>query len=101
MYLFFLIEKKYFKCYTLNRLHTCYNQFRYLYKAIDEHWDIFTNDVEIQILNDYAKLSRKVTKYYASKYNDYNSILEHSIVPQNYSTSILMERSNIIKQITI
>ncbi|XP_039315032.1 uncharacterized protein LOC105206979 isoform X5 [Solenopsis invicta] len=53
------------KCYTLNRLHTCYNQFRYLYKAIDEHWDIFTNDVEIQILNDYAKLSRKVTKYYA------------------------------------
>ncbi|XP_036145782.1 uncharacterized protein LOC118646612 [Monomorium pharaonis] len=41
-----------------------HDKYRHLYKAIDEHWDIFTNDVEIQILKDYSKLSQKFTKYY-------------------------------------
>ncbi|KAL6445878.1 hypothetical protein ACFW04_000933 [Cataglyphis niger] len=42
-----------------------YNKFRQLYKAIDEHWDIFTSDVEVQVLKDYSDLSRKFTKYYS------------------------------------
>jgi len=53
---------------TLNRFHVCCNQLRRLYKAIDQHWDIFTNDMEIQIMKDYSMLSRKFTKYYSSKY---------------------------------
>lgn len=53
----------------LNRFHICCNQLRQLYKTIDEHWDIFTNDMEIQILKDYSMLSRKFTKYYSCKYN--------------------------------
>ncbi|KAL6262946.1 hypothetical protein P5V15_005734 [Pogonomyrmex californicus] len=43
-----------------------YDKFRQLYKTIDEHWDIFTNDIEIQILKDYSSLSRKFTKYYST-----------------------------------
>ncbi|XP_025075628.1 uncharacterized protein LOC112553034 [Pogonomyrmex barbatus] len=42
-----------------------YDKFRQLYKTIDEHWDIFTNDIEIRILKDYSMLSRKFTKYYS------------------------------------
>ncbi|XP_050449388.1 odorant receptor 63a-like [Cataglyphis hispanica] len=42
-----------------------YNKFRQLYEAIDEHWDIFTSDVEVQVLKDYSDLSRKFTKYYS------------------------------------
>ncbi|XP_071567992.1 uncharacterized protein [Temnothorax nylanderi] len=42
-----------------------HDKFRQLYKGIDKHWDIFTNDVEIQILKDYSTLSRKFTKYYS------------------------------------
>ncbi|XP_011871684.1 PREDICTED: uncharacterized protein LOC105564132 [Vollenhovia emeryi] len=43
-----------------------YDRFRRLYIAIDEHWDIFTNDVEVSILKDYSLLSRKFTKYYST-----------------------------------
>ncbi|XP_036149944.1 odorant receptor 10a [Monomorium pharaonis] len=50
---------------TLNRFHICCNQLRRLYKAIDEHWDIFTNDVEVQVMKDYSMVSRKFTKYYS------------------------------------
>ncbi|KAL6262947.1 hypothetical protein P5V15_005735 [Pogonomyrmex californicus] len=43
-----------------------YDKLRHLYKTIDEHWNIFTNDIEIQILKDYSSLSRKFTKYYST-----------------------------------
>ncbi|XP_029670662.1 odorant receptor 67a-like [Formica exsecta] len=42
-----------------------YDKFRQLYEAIDEHWNIFTSDVEVQVLKDYSMLSRKFTKYYS------------------------------------
>ncbi|XP_025075622.1 odorant receptor 9a-like [Pogonomyrmex barbatus] len=41
------------------------DKIRRLYQTIDEHWNMFTNDVEVRILKDYSTLSRKFTKYYA------------------------------------
>ncbi|XP_077266646.1 odorant receptor Or2-like [Temnothorax americanus] len=41
------------------------DRLRRLYKDIDKHWDIFTNDVEVQVLKDYSMLSRKFTIYYS------------------------------------
>lgn len=49
----------------------CYcvcNQMIQLYQAIDDHWNIFTNDIEVQVLKDYSMLSRKFTKYYSRGY---------------------------------
>ncbi|KAG5319422.1 OR22B protein, partial [Pseudoatta argentina] len=51
----------------LNRFHVYCNQLRRLYEAIDQHWDIFTNDMEVQVMKNYSMLSRKFTKYYSSK----------------------------------
>ncbi|XP_011700854.1 PREDICTED: uncharacterized protein LOC105457716, partial [Wasmannia auropunctata] len=42
-----------------------YDKLLRLYKAIDQHWDIFTNDMEVQIMKNYSMLSRKFTKYYS------------------------------------
>ncbi|KAG5333699.1 OR10A protein, partial [Acromyrmex charruanus] len=49
----------------LNRFHVYCNQLRRLYEAIDQHWDIFTNDMEVQVMKNYSMLSRKFTKYYS------------------------------------
>ncbi|XP_072760098.1 odorant receptor 42b-like isoform X2 [Anoplolepis gracilipes] len=32
---------------------------------MDEHWNIFTNEIEVQILKEYSMLSRNFTKYYS------------------------------------
>ncbi|XP_018352427.1 PREDICTED: uncharacterized protein LOC108754516, partial [Trachymyrmex septentrionalis] len=44
-------------------LHNIWNQDRLqqLCIAIDKHWDIFTSDVEVRIMKDYAMLSRRFT----------------------------------------
>ncbi|KAL6262944.1 hypothetical protein P5V15_005732 [Pogonomyrmex californicus] len=49
------------------QLHQFWNhsKLRWLYKAIDEHWDIFTDDTEVQVMKNYSTLSRKFTKYYS------------------------------------
>lgn len=51
----------------LNSFHVCCNQLRRLYQAIDEHWNIFTSDVDVRVMKNYSMLSRKFTKYYSSK----------------------------------
>ncbi|KAL6262945.1 hypothetical protein P5V15_005733 [Pogonomyrmex californicus] len=49
-------------------LHDIWNhdKLQWLYEAIDEHWNIFTNDMEVRILKDYSALSQKLTKYYST-----------------------------------
>ncbi|CAL1673765.1 unnamed protein product [Lasius platythorax] len=42
-----------------------HDKLRRLYETIDEHWEIFTSDLEVQVLKDYSMLSRKFTKYYS------------------------------------
>ncbi|XP_025263956.1 odorant receptor 63a-like [Camponotus floridanus] len=42
-----------------------HDKLRRLYEIIDEHWDIFTSDIEVQVLKDYSTLARKFTKYYS------------------------------------
>ncbi|XP_036144332.1 uncharacterized protein LOC118646133 [Monomorium pharaonis] len=42
-----------------------HDKLRRLYKAIDEHWNIFTNDVEVQVMKNYSMVSRKFTKCYS------------------------------------
>ncbi|XP_011871689.1 PREDICTED: uncharacterized protein LOC105564135 isoform X2 [Vollenhovia emeryi] len=49
----------------LNCFHVCCDQLRWLYQAIDEHWNIFTDDVEVRIMKDYSMVSRKFVKYYS------------------------------------
>ncbi|XP_011871690.1 PREDICTED: uncharacterized protein LOC105564135 isoform X3 [Vollenhovia emeryi] len=41
------------------------DKLRWLYQAIDEHWNIFTDDVEVRIMKDYSMVSRKFVKYYS------------------------------------
>lgn len=41
---------------------------RWMYETIDEHWNIFTDDTEIQVMKEYSMLSQKFVKYYASEY---------------------------------
>ncbi|XP_072760095.1 uncharacterized protein [Anoplolepis gracilipes] len=41
-----------------------YDKLQQLYETMDEHWNIFTNEIEVQILKDYSVLSRNFTKYY-------------------------------------
>lgn len=48
--------------------HVCYNQMHWMYKAIDKHWNIFTDDIEIRVMKEYSMLSRKFVKYYLSEY---------------------------------
>lgn len=35
---------------------------------MNDHWDIFTNDIEVQYLKSYSLVSQKFTLLYASKY---------------------------------
>ncbi|KAL6262943.1 hypothetical protein P5V15_005731 [Pogonomyrmex californicus] len=42
-----------------------YDKMQWIYEAIDEHWNIFTNDVEVEIMKEYSMLSRKFMKYYS------------------------------------
>lgn len=41
---------------------------RWLYEAIDKHWNIFTDDIEIRVMKEYSILARKIVKYYSSEY---------------------------------
>jgi len=45
-----------------------YKQLQQLCIAIDKHWDIFTNDVEVRIMKNYAMVSRRFTIVFSSKY---------------------------------
>ncbi|XP_050449387.1 odorant receptor Or2-like [Cataglyphis hispanica] len=42
-----------------------HDKFRQLYETIDEHWNIFTSDTEVQVLKNYSMISRQFTKYYS------------------------------------
>lgn len=68
MFTYVYCDKPTFEPNMLNRFHVCCNQLRRLYQAIDEHWNIFTDDMEMQVMKDYSMLSQKFTKYYSSKY---------------------------------
>lgn len=48
--------------------HYCYEQFRCLYEAMNDHWNIFTNDLEVRILKNYSNISQKFTIFYSSEY---------------------------------
>lgn len=39
-----------------------------LYEAIEYHWNVLTNKIEIQILRYYSDISRKLTIFYSSEY---------------------------------
>jgi len=41
---------------------------KWMYEAIDKHWNIFTDDIEIQVMKEYSMLARKFVKYYSSEY---------------------------------
>ncbi|XP_029670739.1 odorant receptor Or2-like [Formica exsecta] len=42
-----------------------HDKLQQLYEIIDEHWNIFTSDIEVQVLKNYSMTSRKFTKYYS------------------------------------
>lgn len=42
----------------------CYGQARYLYEAMENHWNIFTSEFEMRILREYSILSRKILQYF-------------------------------------
>ncbi|XP_020283222.1 odorant receptor 67a-like [Pseudomyrmex gracilis] len=48
-----------------NRNEACDDQMIHLYQTIDDHWNIFTNDIEVRVLKDYSILSKKFTRYYS------------------------------------
>nr|XP_012226907.1 PREDICTED: uncharacterized protein LOC105674863 isoform X2 [Linepithema humile] len=41
-------------------------QIKRICEAIDNHWNIFTSKLEVQILNDYSIMSRKLTTTYSN-----------------------------------
>ncbi|XP_025267994.1 odorant receptor 63a-like isoform X3 [Camponotus floridanus] len=41
------------------------NKFQCLYEAMNDHWNIFTNDLEVRILKDYSIISQKFTIFYS------------------------------------
>ncbi|CAL1688040.1 unnamed protein product [Lasius platythorax] len=41
------------------------DKFRCLYEAMNDHWNIFTNDLERRILKEYSTVSRKFTIFYS------------------------------------
>ncbi|KYN09837.1 Putative odorant receptor 67a, partial [Trachymyrmex cornetzi] len=49
------------------------------YNSIDQHWNIFTNDMEVQVMKNYSMLSRKFTKYYSMLM--FSSMLILSLIP--------------------
>ncbi|XP_011159794.3 odorant receptor 63a [Solenopsis invicta] len=42
------------------------DKFRRLYEAMNDHWDIFTNEIEVRILKHYSNISRKFTIVYST-----------------------------------
>lgn len=38
---------------------------------MNDHWNIFTNDLEVRILKDYSIISQKFTIFYSSEYSPY------------------------------
>lgn len=45
-----------------------YGQIRYLYEAMENHWNVFASEFEMCILKDSSILSRKCTIIYSSEY---------------------------------
>ncbi|XP_071625426.1 uncharacterized protein [Temnothorax longispinosus] len=41
-----------------------YDKLRWMCETIDEHWNIFTDDIEIRVMKEYSMLSRKLVKFY-------------------------------------
>ncbi|EGI65948.1 Putative odorant receptor 67a, partial [Acromyrmex echinatior] len=41
------------------------DKFRHLYEIMENHWNIFTNDLEVQILKSYSHVSQKFTVSYS------------------------------------
>ncbi|KAF3054548.1 Odorant receptor 221 [Nylanderia fulva] len=41
------------------------DKFQCLYEAMNDHWNIFTNDLEVRILKEYSTISRKFTIFYS------------------------------------
>ncbi|XP_070165314.1 odorant receptor 63a-like [Polyergus mexicanus] len=41
------------------------NKFRCLYETMNDHWNIFTNDLEVRILKNYSNVSQKFTIFYS------------------------------------
>ncbi|KAL0114187.1 hypothetical protein PUN28_011483 [Cardiocondyla obscurior] len=56
--------------FLVRHLKDCLNRgkMRWIYEAIDRHWSIFTDDIEVRIMEEYSILSRKLVTYYTSKY---------------------------------
>ncbi|XP_028047000.2 uncharacterized protein LOC105837982 isoform X2 [Monomorium pharaonis] len=42
------------------------DKFRHLYETMNNHWDIFTNELEVRILKNYSNISRKFTIFYST-----------------------------------
>ncbi|XP_077261919.1 odorant receptor 63a-like [Temnothorax americanus] len=42
------------------------DKFRRLYEAMNDHWDIFTNELEVRVLKNYSVISRKFTIFYST-----------------------------------
>ncbi|EZA62796.1 hypothetical protein X777_07612, partial [Ooceraea biroi] len=42
-----------------------YDKLQKLYQAMDEHWDIFTNKIDVRVLKEYSTFSRKFTIYFS------------------------------------
>ncbi|XP_039315039.1 odorant receptor 63a [Solenopsis invicta] len=55
------------------------DKMRCLYEAIDEHWNIFTDDIEIRILKEYSCLSQKIVIYYSMLF--FSSLVVIIILP--------------------
>ncbi|XP_071625439.1 uncharacterized protein [Temnothorax longispinosus] len=41
-----------------------YDKLRWMCETIDEHWNIFTDDIEIRVMKEYSMLSQKLVKLY-------------------------------------
>lgn len=52
---------------------------------MNDHWNIFTNDLEVRILKDYSIISQKFTIFYSSEYSPYY---------RNFSTKLTMVSKN-------
>ncbi|KAL0114189.1 hypothetical protein PUN28_011483 [Cardiocondyla obscurior] len=52
--------------FLVRHLKDCLNRgkMRWIYEAIDRHWSIFTDDIEVRIMEEYSILSRKLVTYY-------------------------------------
>ncbi|KYN27976.1 hypothetical protein ALC57_02612 [Trachymyrmex cornetzi] len=52
-----------------------YDKIKWIYEMIDEHWNIFTDDIEIRIMKEYSILSRRFVKCYSILYFSSLSVL--------------------------